>query len=372
MNTLKDIFIKKANLKYNNKYDYIGDYINSKTNMIILCPKHGKFEQTPDRHLQTKYGCKKCYYDITSKKNNFIKNSKNKFRNKLNKPKFDYSKVDYVNSKTKVIIICSEHGEFEQTPDNHLRSKYGCKKCYTDINNNDTNNLKIYDCKKINKFIIKAKKIHNNFYYYYNDYINNKTKITILCPEHGNFEQTPHDHLKGNGCSKCSCTKLTMDIFIKRGQNIHDSKYGYAGEYINNKTKITIICPEHGEFEQTPQNHLKGYGCSKCLYKNEQKYREYFEDYFDVKFEKYRFKYCDSFHELDGYNEKLNIAFEYQGQQHYYNISYFHKNSSSLMKIQIRDEIKRRYCKKKGIILIIIPYYYKYEDKENLIFDHIL
>ena len=179
--------------------------------------------------------------------------------NKVHNGKYDYSKVEYVNAKTKICIICPEHGEFWQTPNNHLSGK-GCALCANE------NKLHLYN-KSNDKFISEAQMIHNGKYDYSKvEYVNAKTKICIICPEHGEFWQTPHNHLQGQGCPKCSPTlKLNKDVFIENSNKKHNGKYDYSKvKYINNRTKVCIICPEHGEFWQTPSNHMYGYGCAKC------------------------------------------------------------------------------------------------------------
>ena len=179
--------------------------------------------------------------------------------NKVHNGKYDYSKVEYVNAKTKVCIICPEHGEFWQTPNNHLSGK-GCALCANE------NKLHLYN-KSNDKFISEAQMIHYDKYDYSKvEYVNAKTKVCIICPEHGEFWQTPHNHLQGQGCPKCSPTlKLNKDVFIENSNKKHNGKYDYSKvKYINNRTKVCIICPEHGEFWQTPSNHMYGYGCAKC------------------------------------------------------------------------------------------------------------
>lgn len=179
---------------------------------------------------------------------------------KLHMDKYDYSKVSYINNKTKVCIICPKHGEFWQTPDTHLRSK-GCPFC-----GRERSSLKQRITKET--FIQKAKYIHGDKYNYSKvEYINDRTKICIICSEHGEFWQTPNNHLKGKGCPSCyGNKKLTINDFIKKAQNVHGDKYNYSKvEYINTDTKICIICPEHGEFWQTPYKHIKySHGCPVC------------------------------------------------------------------------------------------------------------
>ena len=121
--------------------------------------------------------------------------------------------------------------------------------------------------KSNDEFIREAQLIHHNRYDYSKvEYINNKTKVCIVCPEHGEFWQTPSDHLNGKGCPQCAgnvrCDKA---MFVEKAKSIHNDRYDYSKvEYVNAHTKVCIICPEHGEFWQTPNNHLNGNGCPLC------------------------------------------------------------------------------------------------------------
>lgn len=121
-------------------------------------------------------------------------------------------------------------------------------------------------------FVFRAKEIHGNRYCYdETKFIGTNNKVNILCSVHGEFEQIAHSHLAGRGCSKCSFYEIhtnnisTIDDFISQSKQKHNNKYDYSKSvYINNVTKITIICPLHGEFKQTPQHHKRGSGCKKC------------------------------------------------------------------------------------------------------------
>ena len=126
------------------------------------------------------------------------------------------------------------------------------------------------------EFIKETTEKHGDKYDYSKvDYVNNYTKICIICPEHGEFLQTPSNHLSGQGCPKCKADKtrerliLSKEGFIKKARLVHGNKYDYSKvEYVNNRTKVCIICPEHGEFWQTPNHHLSGCGCPKCGIEN--------------------------------------------------------------------------------------------------------
>lgn len=121
--------------------------------------------------------------------------------------------------------------------------------------------------KSNDEFIREARLIHHNRYDYSKvEYANNKTKVCIICPEHGEFWQAPSDHLNGKGCPQCAGNvRHDKDTFVEMAKHIHNDRYDYSKvEYVNAHTKVCIICPEHGEFWQTPNNHLNGNGCPLC------------------------------------------------------------------------------------------------------------
>lgn len=176
--------------------------------------------------------------------------------------RYDYELVEYINNRTKLIIVCREHGQFEQKPASHLQGK-GCPSC--------TVNRKLIT----ETFIQKATLVHNNKYSYdLVEYVNNKTKVKIICPTHGQFEQSPSHHLnKAQECAKCAHEAKALVLsnqakleFKDKSNIVHNNKYDYSlVEYVNNYTKIKIICSDHGTFEQVPKNHINGkQGCPHC------------------------------------------------------------------------------------------------------------
>jgi very-short-patch-repair endonuclease len=178
-------FIKKAKKIHGDKYDYsLVDYKKSHSNIKIICPTHGIFNQLPNNHLGGK-GCIKCTNKEKLNTKIFIDRSNNIHNNK-----YDYSLSEYKNNKNKIKIICPTHGIFEQKAYHHLDG-IGCPKC---VGKNKTTE----------EFIENAKKIHGDKYdyslvIYYSAYI----KIKIICPIHGIFEQIPHNHINYNGCPYC-------------------------------------------------------------------------------------------------------------------------------------------------------------------------
>ena len=122
------------------------------------------------------------------------------------------------------------------------------------------------------QFIEAAEKIHGKKYdYSLSSYESGNTKIKIICPIHGIFEQRPSDHIRGQGCPKCGLRKannnrrFTKEQFIEAAEKVHGKKYDYSMvDYKNSSTKVKIICPIHGIFEQRPSDHMRGQGCPKC------------------------------------------------------------------------------------------------------------
>lgn len=162
---------------------------------------------------------------------------------------FDYSLVEYKDYKTKVKIICPEHGVFEQTPYNHINSEgNGCYLCSGKITNT------------LENFILTANALHSNKYdYSLAVYKNSGTKLKIICPLHGIFEKTPNNHISlKQGCPVCSGqVKHNVDSIVNKLSIIHKNKYKYnLKTYTNNKQIIEIICPEHGVFKQKINAHM--------------------------------------------------------------------------------------------------------------------
>jgi hypothetical protein len=241
-------FIKKSIYVHGERYNYsLVEYINSKTKVKIICPEHGEFEQSPEKHIGRKQGCPICAGTKKITQIDFILKSK-----EIHGDKYNYSLCNYVNANTNVILICPEHGEFKQLAKLHM-SGSNCPMCYGRNKNNKD-------------IINELTKIHDGKYdYSFVDYKSEKGLIKIICPEHGLFEQTYNTHKKGHGCPRCVGRNKTLIDFIKEVKLIHGDKYDYSlVNYNKSNDKIKIICPIHGDFEQNANNHLNGNGCPKC------------------------------------------------------------------------------------------------------------
>ena len=273
--------------------------------------------------------------------------------------KYVYSLVEYIDSSSKVRILCEEHGSFEQTPNSHLTGR-GCHKC--------GNNERIIKQRMDNGlFIEKAKLIHGDKYNYtLVKYINNKTKVTLKCNEHGNFELKPNCHLTGGGCPRCVGRGKTTEDFINESIIKHGNKYDYSlSNYISTHNKLNIICPIHGSFEQTPNHHLNGAGCPICHDSiGEREIKKVLDKKNILYIPQKRFIDCRDIKPLpfDFYLPTYNICIEYQGEQHFKPINYF-GGVDKFKTQQKRDKIKHDYCKDKGVCLILIKYNENVNDK---------
>ena len=265
---------------------------------------------------------------------------------KIHGEKYDYSLCDKDGMYKKNKIICKKCGNvFDMTFAAHINQKQGCKFC--------THRSYSYST---DEFIRKAIQVHGDKYDYSKvNYINNRTKVCIICQEHGEFWQSPYKHLLGQGCPKCNKTnKLTSEEFIRKAKEIHGSEYDYSNvKYLNTDKKVCIICPEHGEFWQTPHSHLYGQGCPKCNCEknlNEIKLFNFLSK--ELKCEvisQYKEKWLEG-QTIDIFIPDYNVGIEYQGIQHFKPVKYFGGISKFNYTTKM-DKLKKEKCDKNGVKL---------------------
>ena len=386
MKKLED-FIERAKQVHGDKYDYslIEEIKNLNQKVNIYCKKHGLFEQKAMHHLNG-HGCAKCAYDKIQKDRlisleDFIQRAK-----QVHGDKYDYSKVDYKGSQKKVIIICNKidksgkiHGEFEQVSSSHIYGKSGCPKCALE-NRKPVLNFRNKRILFRDNFIERAKIVHGDKYDYsiVEDFKTSREKVSIICLKHGIFRQNISNHLNGQGCPLCAKEKsfMTLEEFIQKAKQVHNNKYDYSKViYVNNLTKVCIICSEHGEFWQTPNSHLNGQGCPNCnISKGEEKIKKFLKKV-NIKFEvQYKFPDCLGKRNIllpfDFYILDKNICIEYDGQQHFKPTCFGGMSLDKAIKnfeiVQKNDKIKNEYCERNDINLIRIPYWKKNEIEEIL------
>lgn len=355
-----------ANKVHNNKYSYPNAvYINARTKIKIECPIHGEFEQVPDSHVRGGSGCPECSgmeaWDGRRKTTEEYISEVKKIHNNF----YSYEKTIYSGGVNKVVITCPIHGDFKQDAGKH-KSGAGCQVC------GDRGNPKT-----MGQFLKEAKEIHGELYNYSNSfYKNTDTKINIICNRCGNnFNTTPSSHLIAkSGCPKCNGgIKLSgvewLEKFIKK----HKNKYDYSEVNFTNtncENKIKILCKKHGPFEQTIISHSKGAGCPNCkTSRGENSIAEYLDENKISYIRQHRFPDCKYKNKLsfDFYLENEGMCIEYNGGQHYKPVDRF-GGLKTFTIIQIRDSIKKEYCEKNDIKLLVIRFDEDISNKLNKIF----
>lgn len=287
---------------------------------------------------------------------------------------YTYDNFDYIHSHHKSWITCPIHGDFLQSPTNHLMGK-GCPDCGGTKKSNT------------NIFVERAIQTHGDeFDYFESNYTTIHSKIWITHKACGfRFEQSPIMHIYGQGCPQCGGTmQLTTETFKEKAIKLHELAYGYLEvKYVNNKTPVKIFCyePNHGFFYQTPKNHLRGDGCPVCgnFSKNEEIISDIL-DHTNIDFEiQKKFKDCKNINFLpfDFYLPKYNLCIEYDGQQHFIPKSFSTDQSpetkqKNLEDIQYRDSIKTQYCLDNNIKLVRINYKQNIEEELTKLFIDLL
>ena len=185
-------FIERAKQIHNNFYSYEKtNFISSHIKIIVTCPFHGDFTPRPCNHLNGS-GCRKCSTELQAKNRIY---SQEVFLNKLKEiygDNYIFDNTEYVNSRTKVCLICIKHGLIKMGPRELLRGR-GCNLCGYERMSLDNDD-----------FIKRAKEKHGDTYDYDKTlYESKRKKIIITCKKHGDFEQLPLHHLGGQGCRRC-------------------------------------------------------------------------------------------------------------------------------------------------------------------------
>ena len=282
-------FLEKARFVHGDFYTYDLSYLESSTSKIpIVCPKHGLFWQSPGPHLQGA-GCPWCAGNILTQEK-FIERASNIH------PSLDFSKVIYVNSSTKVEVVCPKHGALWMTP-NNLLSSHGCRFCEA---------AKKPQCRPMstNDFIKRAKTVHKGLYSYsrviYKGY---SKKVEITCLKHGPFWQVASYHLSGNGCPVCCASKgeLFIENVLREKNADYQKQFTIEGCRNRRLLPFDFVIMRNGEI----------LGC-----------------------------------------------IEYNGGQHYFPVKRW-GGEKTFEAVKKRDTIKYTFCLRKRIPLLIIPYYEK-------------
>lgn len=311
------------------------EYKNSKIPIKIKCPANHIIKISYS-HFNQGVRCKKC-------KDNNQRYSLEYIKEEFSKEGYIILDKIYVNSKTKLNFKCNK-GHFHSITWADFNNGYRCSYC-------SGNHKPEFDY---------VKQTFENLGYLLleDNYVNSQTKMKFWC------QQGNHEHsiswsflISGVKCGLCSISrKKEIDFIIKQ---LYLYNYILLDDiYINSNTPMSIQC-NYGHITNTItwDNFKQGSRCSLCTYKNEQRVRDIFDHHFNNKFIKCKPDWLGGL-ELDGYCEELKIAFEYNGEQHYEYIPYFHKNGEDDFENQlVRDTIKEETCKHYGIKLYVVPYY---------------
>lgn len=366
MKLTQDEILRRFKLKHGDKYDYTNlIYVDIDTPVEIICPKHGMFKQTPYTHTKSKYGCPKCSIKNYVTLDELVVKCKDVHGSKFN---YDYECLD---TNRTIGVECKKHNvSFNIKWFTHIARDFGgCNICAMEARKDslksDIDDLKLLMLEK-----------HKGFYDYslITNYANQLTKQPIKCPTHGVFYQSIYTHLKGHGCRKCSNDffsvtrrKLTDD-FITECNDTHNYKYLYDKvDYTNTNSKVVIICPTHGDFEQIADKHKSGSGCPKCARgiskSSREKQIELLLDEVGVYYESnIRPSWLDG-KELDVFIPSLNLAIEFNGSvYHHSSINTGSSFIDKTMKGNNYHHSKYLYCKNKNVDLIHI---FEFEDFES-------
>lgn len=265
--------------------------------------------------------------------------------------KYDYTQTEYINSVSKVTICCPIHGPFEQLAAGHLRGQ-GCPMCYNEVRWRNRRNPLL-------AVLEAARKVHGDKYDYSKvDYVNNHTKVCIICPIHGEFYQSMSGHMGGQGCPKCFADATrkrktrTQEEFLRLAKEAHGETYDYSkAVYVSGHSKVCIICRKHGEFWQIAESHISGQGCPVCLESaGEQLIRKALLEN-GIKFESQkRFPSWLGKQSLDFFLSDFNIGIEHQGKQHYTPV----KHWGNFNWIHQNDLRKQQLCKEHEITILYL------------------
>lgn len=256
-------FIAMSKSRHGDKFSYEKcDLVSMKSPVTLTCLLHGDFDCHPQAHLRNKGGCLACKTETLRKSfsitvQEFESSMVEKFGDR-------FKLISYSGMKSSCVIECKIHGEQKLLAQNFLRSDYGCPECGHD-------KCRTHLRGDANKFIGLAKQVHGETYNYSKVvYVNNRTKVEIICNKHGSFFKAPYKHIEDQGCPKCQRAKpsprlLSKDEFLQRSVLVHGDKYTYPDLTNLEATKsIAVLCPEHGSFYQNAYSHYNGCGCPKC------------------------------------------------------------------------------------------------------------
>ena len=318
------------------------NYISNRHKVSVRCNIHNiTYAAWPTNLSSGRRGCPDCGPKLTLR--DFIEKAR-----KVHGNKYNYDKVEFVNTTTKVIVTCPHHGDWSVKPVAHYHVGSGCPGCALDKNHLNTVT-----------FINRARQVHGDHYDYSKATVNKNTDIVkIVCPIHGEFEQAARSHLAGYKCRQCTVenSRSSLTEFIKKAKHVHGNIYDYSqAVYINSKTKLTVICNHHGPFKIIPNSHITSKtGCPRCRESYGERLIAKYLSELNIVFKKeYSFK--GSKYRFDFYLPNHNVLIEFHGIQHYIPVEKFGGVDGHFATVT-RDFAKLILAKKKNIPLLVFSY----------------
>lgn len=357
--TRKATFLQKARAFHDDKFDYTDvTYVNANTPVTIICPTHGPFQQTPWNHL--KGGCSRCAAEARAVARRATVDVATVYAAAAQK---GYELVDQpiklkqVPLTTRVKLKCPSHNHaFSSTVKALISDARNCPKC---------KGFRISDSKTVafQEFLERAKAVHSDKYSYNEaTYKGLMQPMEIVCQQHGSFTQAPVHHLSNKGCVICNRTGsyLTTEVLQQQLKELYgdDATISFDNVVHDPDSRyITITCETHGDVRALKASVRRGRGCPKCYPKSRgEAILAYMLSKYKVSFiEQYKFEGCVHKAPLpfDFFLPDLNVCIEYQGPQHYRPVDAF-GGVETFEKVQVRDKVKRDFCRAEGLKLIEI------------------
>lgn len=358
----------------NTKVTVLGTYVNKNTKVLVKCNTCGHEWMGNPGDLLTNHGCSKCYNK--RRWNNRAKTNERFIIDLANTNPNIEPLEKYVRSSVKIKFKCKACGyEFDSKP-NNLLTGHGCPKCSL----KGRVAKRTHSLDKVKELINKH---HPNIEIISTEYRNNKTPIKFRCKDCGNeWSSRPDQMIRGEGCPICSrkavheSLRLSHEEYVDRVQKVNPS-VKVVGKYYNSQTPIEFMCKKCGKIWETKPliitfNHS---GCPQCCSSHGEKKLNGLLEKYNINFdEQHVFDGCAYIAPLkfDAYDIGNNVVYEYQGEQHYYPVNFGGCDDETAERNfkdgQIRDKIKREYCKEHGIPLIEIPYW-EYGNMEEFLID---
>lgn len=299
-------WVERAQAKHASRYGYPNPTQDAAGKIEVVCPEHGVFRQTPRKHMHGQ-GCPKCSNTGKAKDEHLAEI-------RALHPQYDFSRAIYVDSKTKMTVTCPEHGAFCSTP-NALKVGQGCPKCGK-VRTAASRRMTVEQAQAL------AQAAHGDRYQYdWSTFKKSTEPMRMVCKEHGEFWQKMDFHRTGVGCATCGyeqakkVNRTPWTEWLAQARAVHGDKYQYdETTYSHSKADLRIVCSEHGEFFQRPNNHTNGQGCPKCgatgLSAGETELAEFIAKFAEIQ-QSNRNVLCRQ--ELDITVPDRKLAFEYDG-----------------------------------------------------------